>query len=770
MRIMYFVALIFSLVLVSCHKDKDFSSEETGSIFTAEVVQEINGSIMGYVYDEQKNPVANAIVRIYSGSTTTNSAGLFHFNNAKVDKNGTYIKVIKDGYMLGSDYVFPDKGTAYSHIQMIKIDGNQSFESKDGGTINMTGGGKVIFPADAIIGPGGELYEGKVQVTAKFLSPKNPNLGDLMPGGLLADAANGNTVVLGTAGMIAVELKSPDGQELNLGAGKKARIQVPIVDDAFPTEIPLWSFDENKGRWQEDGKAVNEGSFYVGEVSHFSFWNCDVPFPLINVCGTVLLQNGQPAINYRIQVQAEGLGTNFGYTDQEGRFCGKMPKGKTLTISILSKYCDNVIFSTTVGPFNNNVELDAINLSIGNNVFYSGTITCNGAPVTNGVVVITQNGSSNFYEANDLGVFEINYGPNICSNTATVTLIGVDLGSGLGSPSITLPGSSEDNIVLNTCILNCDFTASFELECGDNGSTPGLDSLRKIRVIPAGGSGNYSYQWERNGVLLNLTGNEIGAPSNGLFCVTVRDEETECEKKFCKELGFPFSAGIEYDRCGNKLFAFPTGQNYSYQWSSGETASVIDVNPGQSGLFTVTITDLNGCSSSASRQVEYQAFDVEITPANPACNQGIYTFNVSGTPNYTIVRNSGGQSITLNNPTELSFNVFETEFNISLIVRKEQCGEDVQIELPRFAGLDQPTIRNTSCGTCEDGQITPTINPGANCRDCVLGSVIILSASNITQDFTDENNAGQLPAGTYYVVVTDANTGCYISFRRATVQ
>jgi hypothetical protein len=35
----------------------------------------------------------------------------------------------------------------------------------------------------------------------------------------------------------------------------------------------LWSFDEAKGLWKEEGQAIKTGSNYVGDVSHFSFWN-----------------------------------------------------------------------------------------------------------------------------------------------------------------------------------------------------------------------------------------------------------------------------------------------------------------------------------------------------------------------------------------------------------------------------------------------------------------------------------------------------------------
>ena len=84
-----------------------------------------------------------------------------------------------------------------------------------------------------------------------------------MPGALIADAANGNTVVLGTLGMMAVELTGASGQKLNLKQGSQATIEFPAVTDYTPSQINLWYFDEEQGRWQE-----------ARWVEYSKNWNC----------------------------------------------------------------------------------------------------------------------------------------------------------------------------------------------------------------------------------------------------------------------------------------------------------------------------------------------------------------------------------------------------------------------------------------------------------------------------------------------------------------
>ena len=152
MRIINFVFITFSLLLMSCHKD-DFSSssEIISEKFTAEVIEEIQSDIIGYVYDENDLPVSDAIVMTYSGQTKTNQHGVFIFKNSKMDKQGTFIKVVKNGFILGSDMVYPNTdATTYAYIKLMAYESGKSFESNAGGSIAITGGGKVVFPADAI--------------------------------------------------------------------------------------------------------------------------------------------------------------------------------------------------------------------------------------------------------------------------------------------------------------------------------------------------------------------------------------------------------------------------------------------------------------------------------------------------------------------------------------------------------------------------------------------------------------------------------------------
>jgi hypothetical protein len=106
-----------------------------------------------------------------------------------------------------------------------------------------------------------------------------------MPGDLVGLNENNERGALGSLGMVAVELVSASGDPLQVKEGKKVtmKVNVPAAMLATaPATIPMWYFDEARGYWTREGSAELQGNQYVTEVPHFSFWNCDAWFDLVN--------------------------------------------------------------------------------------------------------------------------------------------------------------------------------------------------------------------------------------------------------------------------------------------------------------------------------------------------------------------------------------------------------------------------------------------------------------------------------------------------------
>ena len=84
---------------------------------------------------------------------------------------------------------------------------------------------------------------------------------------------------LSSYGAVSVSLRDMAGKPLNIAKGKSALIRLPIdgnLVSGSPNTIKLWSFDENKGVWTEEGIATKDGNAYVGKVTHFAAVNMDL--------------------------------------------------------------------------------------------------------------------------------------------------------------------------------------------------------------------------------------------------------------------------------------------------------------------------------------------------------------------------------------------------------------------------------------------------------------------------------------------------------------
>ena len=166
------------LMMASCHKDDPGTTTTSGTnVPQPDIITSVNGDILGYVYDEDNNPVANAQVNVLSESTTTDQYGVFKFKNIELDQQGTYVKVTKNGYILGSDFVTGADGVnRTSRVKMMKLDVTGTFTATDGGTVNVQGGGEVTFAPESIVRADGSAYTGTVNVTAKRLATDDPNI------------------------------------------------------------------------------------------------------------------------------------------------------------------------------------------------------------------------------------------------------------------------------------------------------------------------------------------------------------------------------------------------------------------------------------------------------------------------------------------------------------------------------------------------------------------------------------------------------------------
>ncbi|MFZ1703157.1 MAG: carboxypeptidase-like regulatory domain-containing protein [Saprospiraceae bacterium] len=734
----------FGFLFLSCHKDYESGEEITSTQFMPEIKLQVEGSILGYVYDEAQQPIEGAIVEIYGATTTTDIYGVFHFKNRALDHHGTYIRISKAGYITGSDKVFPAKGVLYSRTKLFALDNQKHFASNDGGEIQMDGGGYLIFPQKGIVTANGNEFNGKVYVTAKFISPLSPTFGDEMPGDLLGGDLLGISSVLGTAGMFAVELRDESGQELQIKAGQKVQFKMLALSDNKPTTIPLWYFDENRGYWVEEGSATLNGDFYHGEVGHFSFWNCDAPFPLIEICGSIINQNEIYIPGVTIKARVEGMSTRNGYVDLYGHFCGKFPKGKKITLIIGKSGCDNALKTIEIGPFDTNVVLDPIIIEADSRTI-EGKVECNGTPIKDAIVSYNYGGNSFHVLSDETGFYQ--FFIYTCENITEFSMFAYD-------PS-TYKASIVENLTLTTHLVK-DINVC-TLGCNIDGSINDLCSYLEMAVTQ--GSGQYVYLWSTGDSLANTT--NILPLSPKLICVTVQDVLVpSCQQTFCYNYPGKLQIFIETE-CFNPMQVYPSGgvQPHKYKWHNGSTAEKVILLPGES--YCVTVTDAIGCIATHCGIFEEVFIDNTISN----CQNHLFDIGSSLFDTGTIQVNNTTIPVT----SLIGINIFETGFQFNVIISKGQCSDYRQFRLPQFKGLTIKDMVNTSCQGCTDGFIEVGYDGTADCNSCTAGGVKIYNIDNLNSDVSTLNNMHLLPAGTYYVVVEDANSGCYIAFQKVVV-
>lgn len=395
------------LIFFSCRKDIDDTLIIDTEYQPPIVV--ITGQLTGQVTAENNTAVAGAIVRVGSVATTTDDNGFFQFRNIEMNARGTYVTVDRQGYFPGSTRLFPQNGSSnFVAIELLPKTIVGAFSGTEGGSVTVDGA-KITLPANGVVDAMNNTYEGDVQVAAHWINPVASNLGEVMPGNLQGVNKEGREVAMATFGMLAVELLDEAGNELQVAPGRKAELTFPVpaeLQGNAPAEIPLWSFDEDLGLWIEEGTATLQDGQYVGEASHFSFWNCDWPYPLVHISGTIVDQTGAPVTFQGVWIDVPGQSTSgYGVTDANGVFSGLVPADEILVINI-PDVCGDPLLSVEVGPFSEDTDVGTITITNPDAFTINGTLVgCNSDPIDGGIVYLSWGEGQTVLVSNADGTF-----------------------------------------------------------------------------------------------------------------------------------------------------------------------------------------------------------------------------------------------------------------------------------------------------------------------------------------------------------------------------
>lgn len=333
--------LIFTLsIFFSCQKD--ISNEGGGAIVTPpDLSTKVSSSISGFVTDENDAAVMGAIVQFGTSTITTDKYGYFEAKNVQVVKEAAVVTVTRPGYFKGiKTYIAKEGKAAFFRIKLLPKIIAGTISAASGGTVTLSNGLSVKLPAGGIVNATtNAVYTGTVNVAATWIMPTDPDLNRIMPGDLRGINTDGALKLLQTFGMAAVELTGSGGELLQIANGQKATLSLtipPSLITSAPTTIPLWYFDEAKGLWKEEGTATKSGNNYVGDVGHFSFWNCDTPGGFVQFDCTLKNSAGNPLPYVLVKITVVGTNVwSYGYSDSLGYVGGGLPLNSNLLLEII---------------------------------------------------------------------------------------------------------------------------------------------------------------------------------------------------------------------------------------------------------------------------------------------------------------------------------------------------------------------------------------------------------------------------------------------------
>ncbi|QTN38315.1 tandem-95 repeat protein [Cryomorphaceae bacterium] len=408
-----------------------------------------------------------------------------------------------------------------------------------------------------------------------------------------------------------------------------------------------------------------------------------------------------------------------------------------------SGYGNEITINTWWFSFKDDSQFSNVNIvsNIGNTVISKSDITCNGAD--DGEIILQLDGGIAPYTV------QFSDGSNQVSSDTIYTYSNLSPG-GYGF-TVTDAGGC---INLTGTTINEPNPISVSmfptnLSCNGDGSGAISSSVQ-------GGTSPYTYAWSNGS---NAT--SISSLAAGTYTLSVTDANG-CSAIETQVVSEPSLLTVSITESSpvlcsgasdGRLAASVVGGTapYSYQWSSGGRNPI--ENGLSEGVYTVDITDANGCMASASYTLvspsQITVVGVEVDPSAVGASDGTLTITINGgTPDYDIYLNNvfvatqSSPTYTFNNLTAGGYSVRVEDANGCLAFGT------FTLNNPACNVSFTATVSNVSCAGANDGAAT---------------LVVVGASPPLTYVWSDggpntPNRTGLAP-GLYSVTVTDG-VGC----------
>ncbi|MCF8464951.1 MAG: choice-of-anchor L domain-containing protein [Flavobacteriales bacterium] len=398
-------------------------------------------------------------------------------------------------------------------------------------------------------------------------------------------------------------------------------------------------------------------------------------------------------------------------------------------------------FTVTIEPSPIAVTVSSPILACGYN------ISCNGSD--NGVATATVSGGCspyNFLWSN---------------NQTTQTAVGLSAGEYVLIVTDANGTQATDTIVLTQPEpLSTDSLESPRFVGGTNVSCAGAnDGAIDIHINGGAECQNYNFFWTGENGYTSIDEDLTGIVA-GTYLVTVTDANG-CTHQDSITLTEPEPLSVQsfpntYNGFNVSCFGSSDGvinvevsqgnAPYTYQWSNGETTQ--DIDSLFAGVYSVTVTDQNGCQTAQSITLTEPTLftiiptDTTLVSCGGEQNGQFVVQAAGGVPAYSYLWSNGDSDPILNGAGAGTYEVVVTDLN--------GCQDSLELEMTEPAPLNVAVLQvtNALCFGDDDGSATIEASGGVSPYDYNWISI-----------GQNSQTATELSAGEYIYEVTDAN-GC----------
>ncbi len=366
---------------------------------------------------------------------------------------------------------------------------------------------------------------------------------------------------------------------------------------------------------------------------------------------------------------------------------------------------------------------------------YTVTVTSGTCTATTSQVVtvsnlatanITASGATSFCQGGSVNLTATGGGTYKWSTGATTAALS----------NITSAGTYSVTVTNGTCMATASQIVAVNVPPTATITPSGATTFCQGSNVNLVASGGTTYKWSDGSTAASLS----NIATSGTYTVTVANGNCTASKSQIVTVNPLPTANINSSApttfCqGGKVDLIATGGT-AYLWSTGATTATL-ANMSSSGAYTVTVTNANGCKSTANQNITVIPMPVPSIAAS-----GATTFCQGKS---VVLTASGGTTYTWSNGVTTAINTVSTAGNYTVTAANGTCTATAS---KTISTIPAPSVRLTSTASNGlNGTATATVTGGT--------PPYIYDWNNNATNYTLIG----LSAGTYFVTVTDAN-GC----------